>query len=207
MMFRSTIILILLLSSFSGARSQTDSAKVYPDFRFSDGIYLTFDDFKNNRPVYTNFEIKYRNGSTYLYIMCADSSRDYDCEVKQPWGYCQNSNVFIHQGYGDNYFRLQVIGALIHYFVIEMQYYDPSFPDPFNPYSTSPNRRITNRELVMEWETGRRFEFCYKNFKVFLGENDPEMLQQLESSKKKRKMIYYFMLQYNSKHPVYIKQN
>lgn len=199
-------IILFVLASCPAAMAQYDSSAVYPDFRFNDGIYLTFDDFKNNRPVYTNFEIKYRGGATYLYIMCADSSRSYDCEVKQPWGYCLNKSVFIHQGYGDNYFRLQVIGALIHYFVIEMQYYDPAFNDPFNPYSTVPNRRITNRELVMEWTTGRRFEFCYKNFKIFLQEKDPQLLQQLESTKKKRKMIYFFMLKYNEKHPVFIKQ-
>lgn len=200
-----TILSFVLLCGFR-SEAQYDSAKVYPDFRFNEGIYLSFDDFKNNRPVYTNFEIKYRGGSTYLYVMCADSSRTYDCEVKKPWGYCQNNSVFIHQGLGDNYFRLQVIGALIHYFVIEMQYYDPGFSDPFSPYSTTPNRRITNRELVLEWTSGRRFEFCYKNFKIFLQENDPELLQQLESSKKKRKMIYFYLLKYNEKHPVYTKQ-
>jgi len=200
-----TAILLLTLLCSLQCEAQYDSVKVYPDFRFSDGIYLTFDDFKNNRPVYTDFEIKYRGGSTYLYVMCADSSRTYDCEVKEPWGYCLNKSVFIHQGYGGNYFRLQVIGALIHYFVIEMQYYDPAFNDPFSPYSTTPNRRVSNRELVMEWNTGNRFEFCYRNFKIFLQENDPELLQQLESSKKKKKMIYFYLLKYNEKHPVYIK--
>lgn len=204
---KNLLIVISLFSFFVKAGAQSDSSKVCPDFRFNDGIYLIFDDFKNNRPVYTNFEIKNRSGSTYLFIKCADSSGSYDCEVKQPWGYCLNKSVYIHQGYGDNYFRLQVIGALIHYFVLEMQYFDPRFSDPFNPYSTTPNRRVTNRELVMEWNTGRRFEFCYKNFKIYLQENDPELLQQLESSKKKRKMIYFFLLKYNEKHPVFTNSN
>ena len=200
-----TILSFFLIFSFR-SEAQPDSTKVYPDFRFNDGIYLTFEDFKNNTPIYTNFEIKYRSGTTILYVMCTDSSQSYDCEVKQPWGYCLNKSVFIYQGFGGNYFRLQVIGALIHYFVIEMQYYDTGFNDPFNPYSTMPNRRISNREIVMEWTTGRRFEFCYKNLKTFLQENDPDLLQQLEASKKKRKMIYFYMLKYNEKHPVYIKQ-
>ena len=187
--------------------AQTTYYKVYPDFKFNDGVYLTFNDFKNNRPNYEDFEIKYRGEASYLYVMCSDSSKKYDCEVKNPWGYCLNQNVFINQVNNNRYIRLQVIGALIHYFVIEMRYYDPAFYDPFNPYSTMPNRRISNRELVMEWNSGKSFEFCYKNLKIFLQANDIELFKELEASKKKRKMIYFFLLKYNEKHPVYVNEN
>lgn len=188
----------------SVAMAQNDSAKVYPNFRFTDGVYLTFEDFRNNRPYCTDFAVSYRGGGTRITKACADSSTsNTDCEIKDPWGYCLNHSVFINQGYRGNYFRLQVVGALIHYFVMEMDYFDPSFSDPFNPHSTTPNRRLSNLEMVMEWETGKSFEFCYKNFKYFLLEKDIDLYKELETSKKKRKMIYFYMLKYNEKHPVF----
>ncbi len=198
--------ILFILSFAASTHAQNDSILVKSDFKFTDGIYRTFDEFKNNSPFCTDFTVINRNGRVLINHNCPDSaSQNAPVIIENPWGYCLNNSVYINQGYGGNYFRLQIIGALIHYYIIEMNYYDPAFRDPLNPYSTAPNRQISNRELVMDWHTGNSFEFCYRNFRFFLSENDPELLSELESSKKKRKMIYFFLLKYNERHPVFTK--
>lgn len=185
------------------AFSQLDSTPVYPNFKFNDGIYLTFEEFKKNTPTYTDFEISYRGGNTKLTVAEAVESKTK--EIHNPWGYCINSNVYINQGFGNKYYKLQIIGALIHYFSIEVDYRYRDFYDPYDPfYSPLSYRQISVKEKLLEWNTGKSFDFNYKNFKLFLEKADKELLNQLETSKKKRKMIYYFMMQYNAKHKVFI---
>jgi len=203
-MLKFLTALVLCAACFT-VSAQQDSATVYPDFHFTDGIYISFDDFKNNLPAWRTFELTHRNGATYLYRPCADSSTaKNDCIVDNPWGYCLNGNVFINQGYDNHYFRLQVVGALIHYYIMEIVYSGSGLSDPFNPYGGMPSARMSDREVILEWSTGKRFDFNYRNFSSFLKNNDPELHQQLESSKKKRKMIYFYLLKYNERHPVYI---
>jgi len=199
-------LLLILSAVVIRVNAQQDSASVYPDFHFTDGIYLSFDELKNNLPAWRTFEVTHRNGATYLARPCADSSTTRnDCAVENPWGYCLNGNVFIHQGYDNHYFRLQVIGALTHYFRMEIIYTNSGLSDPMNPYGAMPSARMSDREVILEWSTGKSFDFNYKNFKAFLKNNDPDLYQQLESSKKKRGMIYFYLLKYNERHPVYIK--
>jgi len=205
-LLRDFFLVLILCAASARLNAQQDSASVYPDFRFTDGIYLSFDDFKNNLPVWRTFEVTHRNGATYLARPCADSSTTKnDCPVENPWGYCLNGNVFIHQGYNNHYFRLHVIGALTHYYQMEIVYSNSGLSDPFNPYGAMPSARMSDREVILEWTSGKRFDFNYRNFKAFLNDNDPDLYQQLEASKKKRKLIYFFLLQYNERHPVFIK--
>lgn len=200
-----SIIFIGIVTTFTVVSyGQSDSIAVLSDFRFNEGIYMTFNEFKANNPSITEFSLQYKGDATYLVIDCPDSNSK-SCYVENAWGYCKDRSVFIHQGYRNNYYRLQVIGALIHYYVIEMNYYDPVMDYSNNGISSAPVRKITNREMVMDWETGQSFEFVYKNFRIFLRENDVRLFQQLEAAKRKRKMIYFYMLKYNELHPVYIK--
>lgn len=196
----------IALANILSVAAQSDSSTVYPNFHFNEGIYLSFEEFKANQPSISNFELLYKGGETYLLIPCPDSIQDKkSCYVENAWGYCKDRSVYMHQGYRNNYYRLQVIGALIHFYVIEMNYYDPVMDHSYNGISSTPVRKVSNREMVMEWETGRSFEFVYKNFRIYLSEKDVELYQQLESAKQKRKMIYFYMLKYNERHPVYIR--
>lgn len=206
MLLKSYLFFLVVATNITIANAQADSIAVVPDFKFNEGIYLTFNEFKANSPSIINFSLQYKGDNTFLVIDCPDSIADTKtCYVENAWGYCKDRSVYKHQGYHNNYYRLQVIGALIHYYVIEMNFYDPMMDNSYNGISAAPVRKVSNREMVMEWETGRSFEFVYKNFRIYLRENDIQLFQQLESAKRKRKMIYYYLLKYNELHPMYIK--
>lgn len=181
-----------------------EGALVNSDFNFAEGIYWNFNEFKSNSPSITKFTVKNIGGSTYFEFPCEDSLGNIQtCTAENVWGYCKGKNVFINQGQGSLFFRLQIIGALIHYYVIETMYFEDNDFRYGNPYSTS-YRRTSENEMIMEWETGNTFYFNYKSFSQYLSNNDSELYKELQNSKKKRKMIYFFLLKYNEKHLVYI---
>ncbi|HNQ21322.1 MAG TPA: hypothetical protein PKI46_09695, partial [Bacteroidales bacterium] len=113
--------------------------------------------------------------------------------------------VYIKQAYENNFYHATIIGALIHFYDIEITYYD-SYDDYYyyNYWVTYPilERRKVNVEYVIELQTGKRFYFNYDNFLKFLKERDELLYNELLHAKKKNKIIYNFLLRYNSKHPL-----
>jgi hypothetical protein len=201
------LMVSLVLKGFAQSDGSPQLTKYDKDFVFYNGVYLTFEEFKNNSPSIRDFRVvrsSQFSGQITLEYDCRDDKTGAmkSCVVDRCWGYAQNNTVFIAQGMEGYYFRLHIIGALIHYFSVEvysMPYYDYSYGYP----TYRSNRRAENREYIIELETGRRVDFNYKNFSRFLLENDKELYDELQNTKRKRKMIYHFLIRYNQKHPVY----
>ena len=198
------VFLVSYLIILSNALLAQNATIVGPDFHFNEGIYFTFEEFKTNSPTVKDFTVRTHGSGMYLEFPCQDSLGNIqNCTAENIWGYCKDRSVYMYQGYSNSFFRLQVIGALIHFYSIESYYerdFDHRYGQPYMPTS----RRVTQNEMLIEWETGQRFHFTYKNFSVYLKEKDSELYLALKNSKKKRKMIYFYLLKYNEKHLVYI---
>jgi len=200
------LILIFFLTTVVSAFSQENDTVRYvqydKNYKFQDGIYMTFQEFKENDPSIKDFKVikgSQFSGGTTLEGPCSDKSGY--CDIKNCWGYVQNNAVYISQGLSGYFYRLQIIGALIHYFafnIFSTPMYDYSYGYPYHRNQ----RSVENQEFLIEFATGKRIEFSYKPFLLFLQINDSELYDELRKSKKKRKMIYHFMLQYNERHPI-----
>ncbi len=197
------LLALIFTSLFSMGILAQKQNPVNSKFIFNEGIYLSFEEFKKNKPSIREFTIENINGRIFLECPCKDSTGKLEvCTVENPWGYCKGKNVYISQGYRNMYFRLQVIGALIHYYDIDINYFtDYDYMDSY-PYGSQ--KQVSENEKIIEWNTGNVFYFDYKSFSEYLKIKDPELYKDLKNSKRKRKMIYFFMLKYNEKHPVYI---
>jgi hypothetical protein len=66
------------------------------------GVYLSFDDFKNNQPTQKNFELSKDKLTALIFIRQPDGKL---FPVKDAWGYCDGRNLFIRSL--SNYFLLQ----------------------------------------------------------------------------------------------------
>lgn len=199
------LIISILIFISTGVNAQ-DGELINSDFHFTEGIYLTFEEFKTNSPSIENFTIKNYGEGTFFEFPCTDSTGNIQtCTAENVWGYCKGKNVYINQGYGAVFFRLQVIGALIHYYSVSTYYQrDYNYDYYGRPYPSS-SRRVAEEEMVMEWESGNSFAFNYRSFSTYLEMKDQDLYTELGNSKKKRKMIYFYLLKYNENHPVYIK--
>lgn len=72
---------------------------------FPKSVYITFDDFRNNKIQYPDFTVQKGELSDQLYIRNADGTESL---VRNIWGYSDGENVFIKAA--DNYFMLTKLG-------------------------------------------------------------------------------------------------
>jgi len=65
------------------------------------GVYLKFEQFKNNTPAFTDFELKLGAASDQIYVKGKNGN---DSLITNAWGYCEGERSFCRIGY--NYFPL-----------------------------------------------------------------------------------------------------
>lgn len=129
-----SLILFLSLNSIYATAQQ--KVAYSPDFKFREGIYLSFEDFKNNDPIpvthiLSDFDI--RSIDYLLNVLHSDSFTYYDnlfeerrAAVNKVWGFCANNkiNVGINTVDGSNrwedrnWFPLLSVGAYSYFTAI-----------------------------------------------------------------------------------------
>jgi hypothetical protein len=191
---------------FAQSDTNRNMVKYSRDFKFADGIFMTFNEFKNNAPSVRKFEvIKNKNSDNETDMVLKFTQPDSlgntkNMVVQKCFGFAKNGVLyFSDDNYG--YYRMFIVGALSHF----MKYQQNTRYDDYN-YGNSamvtwPSSDL--REFILDFETGQSIIFNYPNFKDFLKSHDKELLNELEHSKNKREMIHHFLLMYNEKHPIY----
>lgn len=208
MKFRSTYYLLLfcLPVVLHAQQDSVEKVKYSKDFVFTDGIYLTFQEFRDNNPSIKRFYVK-KNSSisdpnyVKLEYTCPDSAnRQTNCEIKDCWGYCYKGDVYIAHVYLAYYYRLMVIGSLCHYAGLS------SSSGEFNPGTNlvGVNTDRDFQQFFLDIETGKTYFFNYKTFSAFLKVKDSELYSELMKQKRKRKLIFQYLLKYNEKHPLWV---
>ncbi len=203
---------LLLIIVFHGLLSygQNPAYKIR-HYLLNDGVYLSSKSLYNNSPEIRSFKAEKNqteNGNYQLFQSCSDSlHQDKLCEIKDCWGFVLEGKLFIALSAG-GYFKAQIVGALVHMIDIEsvLVEHSPNYSQsPYyysNYYTNGPvySRRNTANEYVIDIESGERIYFNYKSFRQFLRKKDPELSNELENSKQKRKLIYFFLMKYNDRH-------
>ncbi len=75
---------------------------ILKDTMLNQGVYLTFEEFKNNSPSQKNYEVKKDKLNDVLYIKQPDGSEYVKRDI---WGYCDGQNLFVKSA--NNFFLLQ----------------------------------------------------------------------------------------------------
>lgn len=213
-MIKNVCILVFSLSCALGAFAQTDTSrnmvKYTKDFKFKDGIFMNFDEFKNNAPSVTRFELVKDKSSgsdadIYLKYNRPDTSGNKKKkESEQCFGFSKNGVLYFSNG-NNGFYRMFIVGALSHFLLTEIS---NAVDYGYYGYTASINMSTpVTTESVLNFETGIYFDFTYRNFKDFLKQHDQDLLAELEKSKNKKDMIHYFLLKYNEKHPIYFPVN
>jgi len=127
-----------LSSSLGQDTLRTEMVKYSPDFRFKDGIYLNFEQVKNNSPIPKAkllTSVDYNDREFFKRLIEMDKIYFYDdMGVRQEvtksniWGYARNGVIYVQVQ--ENFNRITFIGNICH-FVADITTYD-------NRYSNSP---------------------------------------------------------------------
>lgn len=141
---RSVVFVLLFPASLLG-QGLVEYSK---DFKFNNGLYITFQDFKNNNPIpleYILSDFDIRDGNYLEQVLQSDTVVYFDnlyeersVAVEELWGFCQQNRVFIGFGADQSannpeffdFYPLINIGAISFFTAYELYY---------NTLNTGPN--------------------------------------------------------------------
>ena len=187
--------------------SQGDSVMYSDDFEFTEGIYMTFEEFKNNDPSIRKKAIITDSPTDQILIgdlwnhekIAYYGPNGEFCELKRRkvWGYSSGRNVYIRSGMYFN--RLFVIGSIMHFME---QYNNPLYGKGMGLVSA---KKVNNVQCLIDYNTGDVLNYCFESFLRLL-EKDPELYEEFTSIKKDRKkkeQMFLYLKKFNERHPIY----
>jgi len=147
MKFRVRLFFMAVISLFAVSMTAQDLVQYSTDFKFTDGIYINFDQVKDNNPIpkakilsSTDYNDKdffkniFESGKIYFYDEIGVRQ---EVEVGSIWGYSRNGVLYIQvQG---NFNRITFIGSICHFVAdittYDQQYYSPYGSNYYSPYN------------------------------------------------------------------------
>jgi hypothetical protein len=206
--------------------------KYTPDFKFTDGIYLTFDQVKQNNPIPKAkllTSVDYNDREFFQKVLEGDKIYFYDnMGVRQEipknsiWGYSRNGVLYIQVQ--DSFNRITFVGSICH-FVADITtydsrsysypygYYDPyyspySYSNYYNPYYSPYRSNMSRSELkqyLIDFESGKVLEFDVENTELLLMKDNKLYDEYVQLSRRKRKdLMFVYIRKFNEDNPLYI---
>jgi hypothetical protein len=218
--FFTFLFLLFSLQYLNSQDIPSGTVKYTPEFKFNDGIYLSFIQLKKNLPVPIarivsevdhydpDFYSKLLEEKTIVYF--DDFGVQQTVSVEKIWGFSRNGIVYIR--IGGNYSRITIIGSICHFVAnittYNSQYYDPYSYNPYYyRYSASPASTTTTemRQFLLDFETGKIMEYEVQGVEVLIMK-DPELYDEFEAlgNKKKKQMKFLYIRKFNERNPLYI---
>ena len=209
----------------AGQKDTTTLIKYTPDFKFNEGIYLNFEQFRSNQPIPKSFIITNKSMDDIDFfdavfeeekiIVYDKNGMKNEINTDKIWGYCNLGIVFIQ--YNNEFNRIPVIGSISHFvsnFTSTQYRRNDPFNSYYNPYAYDPlmrNQTYTTKELrqyILDVETGKVIDYTYENLMVILM-RDAELYEEFNNLKRrqKKKMVFFFLRKYNERNPLFIKVN
>lgn len=203
---KNSLLLLLVLSSL-WCKAQTDSLPYSRELDFKEGLYLTFSQFKQNRPIplnrivsdYPRNQLDFLNVVTEKkYVKFQDNAgTEQKVETASLWGYCRNHSICINFNHEFN--KLNTVGVLC-YFTSTVTC-STGMPDPMGMNSTYEELR----QFVYDSRTNKVYDFNVKNMETLI-HDDTEMYDKFMAMKKRDKpdVIFVLLRKYNEKHPLFV---
>ena len=218
------LIIVVLVSQ--NVYSQVDSAnliKYNSDFQFREGLYINFDDVRNNSPLPKSriiSEYDYNDPDFFEKVLIKSKVYYYDnignrkeLNPDKIWGYSQNGFIYIN--IDDDFFRINLIGSVCH-FIASHTTYTEYYNSPYyynsyyDPYRMPPTSYSTTemRQYLLDFNNGRVLDYNYEAVEIILMK-DPELYDEYIalSKKKKKQLKFVYVRKYNNKYPLYFPKN
>lgn len=225
MRIQIVILLLLWSGSLAGQIDSVKQVKYHPDFRFYDGLYLNFDQVKENNPIPSvriasdadpfgfNFFKDLVEEDRIAYF--DDFGTRQEVKTDQIWGFCQDGKLYIQ--YNDEFNRIPIVGSVCHFIsdiTVTTEQYDPYYYDYYdryyyNSYYNRPYRRTTRsremRQYLLDFETGKVMSFDRESVKAILMQ-EPDLYDEFArlNRRKQKDLMFFFIRRFNDKKPLYI---
>lgn len=214
------IFILTIFISFSQEKSAEGKIKYTPAFKFKDGIFLNFQQVKNNSPIpksqimttidYNAFDF-YDKLLDNKYITIYDNlGVQKKIDVEKIWGFSDKGILYIN--INDEFNRIPVFGSISHFIANKtFQEYDPyryQYQNSRYYYNDPYTTKTVMIQYILDFETGKIYEFNVNSVEKILIK-DPELYEEFSklSNRKKKKLKFVYIRKYNQKHPVYFPKN
>ncbi len=209
-------VYMILFSSIAKSQSGIDSVAYHPDFKFNDGIFMDYNDFKMNNAVPFEHIITSYNPQSpdFLTQLISEPECKYyqdgqkkTVSTKTIWGYSKNGVVHIQ--YSKAFYRIPLLGQ-ISFFIANVEVvrsngytgnpYQNSVYYPYEGTYTSTELR----KFIFDFSTGMVFEYSIENLTRFMSA-DQALYQEFTSLKKRKQkeLDFLYLRKFNDKHPIY----
>ncbi len=225
-----SIALLFLFSVSISLTAQNDLIPtgfvVYtPAYKFKEGIYLSFEQLKNDNPIpktqilsetdynsFEFFETLFNNSEITLYDELGVKQ---NIKTDKIWGFSDKGVLYVNLN--DDFHRIPVFGSISH-FIADKIYndYDPYGYSPYsynnrynsNYYNDSRTTKTVMVQYLLDFETGKFYEFNTNSVELLISK-DQDLFEEFSklSGRKKNKLKFLYIRKYNQKHPVYFPQN
>lgn len=196
-------------SLYYAAPDSGDLVAYHGGFDFREGLYFTFEDFRNNaprialgdllndqgRPVDglrgTNGRLQYRDGTGALVKL----------DMDRLWGFCEGNVVHVRSGNGFN--RIGLMGSLAH-LVFDATYRNWGWYDPMWG-GMGPTSYTVQEQRLLDMRTGAFLPVNAAGMRQVL-HHDPALLAEFDGLPRRKRdkpaTLFQFMRRYNDRHPL-----
>ena len=228
------LLMLLLVLYASALHAQTDSVMYTRDFVFKDGIYVTYEDLKNNKPNLTPENFKQYNpdldyldnnffekqgflGTKSRKLFYPDSSGIKEHFIDSLYGYVLKNHLYIIKptDLGIVILRVFNLGTISHCFPKTTGNYNWAPPndypietlDPRGKPPSSGARVTKEKQYLLRLKTKKIYDYDPDDFEKLLKKIDDDLYNEFSkfSRSKKKKMIFIYSNKVNEKHPIYFK--
>lgn len=186
------------------------------DYPFTDGIYLSFEEFKGDNPTYKLGEYKINTIDSTDYDLTkvrkikilTKKGKWKSISVSKIWGLCYNSVPYLYyRGLGnvnnplsnyDKLTRIDVIGAIC---MFRLEHLNVTYNTNTFTNSGVYDQHAFVLDMLMDLNSGKIYPFDYHSVKHYIS-NDKELLNELEMLKSKVN-LYDIVFAFNNRHPIY----
>ncbi|HEX3010091.1 MAG TPA: hypothetical protein VHO90_20990 [Bacteroidales bacterium] len=222
--FISAFIAGVRLGSAQQAASDSTKrplVKYTPEFKYKEGVYLNFDQVKNNDPIpkYKIISTVDFNDPQFFDALANETVISFydelglrqEVSMRNVWGYCRGGMLYVRMRQSFN--KINIIGNICH-FVATITTQNNAYNDPFyyNPYyyyrysAMSPSYSTSElRQFIMDYDTGKIYDYDVDNLEA-LFIKDPELHDEyMGLSKKKRQQLkFLYIRKFNERNPLLI---
>jgi len=205
----------VFIAAFCNAQSDTltPGYEFYTlDFKFTDGVYLNFEQVKNNAPLlpsrlnttldYTSMDFYdklFEEKQIYVYD---NVGNQVEIEVKNIWGYAQNGILYINLY--DDFNRMGIIGSIAHFVATRKVYTPPtynSYYGYYDSYRAPVNTTTEMQQFLLNFDTGEYYPYTPNSVELLLMK-DPVLYDEYSNlrARKKKQLMFFYIRKYNEKH-------
>ena len=214
---------------FSQADSSSQLVKYTPGFRFEEGIFMSFDQVKQNRPISKSqiiTSIPYDDPDFYDRLLEEKKIELYDnlgtkqeLSTKNLWGYSKNGVLYVNVN--EDFYRITIVGSICHFVASLTTYNNYGSPyysgygypygnyyDPYSPYSSQNGGNTELKQYLLDFKTGNILEYDVQSIEILLMA-DPSLHDEFAAlnNKKQKQMKFLYLRKFNERNPLYFPKN